>query len=165
MTLANATARIQWVHSRSIALWVSVALFSTACSGPDQVTEPAGSDASAVTAPGIRVYDPDEVDDVPDPRHIWQDECASGVAFQRMPGVRETGTAIALEEWGAIVKSLGVLGREASEDASSVVPSGGSGVWTVRGNSGEVLAVVQAFESSEDIGWNTGPPAVCTEVG
>ena len=133
------------------------------------------STVADVSAPGttvgsITVYEPDEEDDVPDPRHVFQDECASGVAFQSKPGTAEL-TVNGTTEWEAVVNSLGPLAPQASEETSHHSRPYGKGalagnLWAVKATNGEVLAAVHAFPVSGDTGdgRNTGPAAVCVDL-
>ncbi len=136
-------------------------------------TSPAPAATSAVEqsqaeAPTVTVYDPDDEDDVPDPRYIRQAECDSGVALAWFQGLLDVGEATSDTEWGAVTRALGGSGDEASIDASSFAPSPignvPGNVWTVVSDSGNVLAVVQTFKAVDVDGWGTRQAAVCAEV-
>lgn len=162
------------MSSKSLILAVLVTVLLSSCSSakdpagaPSAADQDAEGHVDAVNDPSpLRVFDPDDEDDVPDVRNIWLDDCPSGIARQRQQGTLEP-IARAPTDWGAA--SQAVRGSVPNADQALSEPDearvgGLPGTrWTIVDAKGDVRAIVETFEAPAGDGWGSTEPALCLD--
>ncbi len=164
--LACPSWRVSWL---AMLVGSIVMLAACASSGSNDSTQRAVEEPTEVSPePTLRtvvVYDPDEEDDAPVSRHIFVDECPSGIALQdqaiAMIDADEAGRAT---EWEAVQFAFGADAVESQSsrlESSRQIGQPETSKWLVR-SSDALLGVVELRYSGDEM-WIGFPPAECVD--